>query len=175
MRDLPFMVIATGRSDVLEGLIELSELVGHYETFPLTAMPLERYPRLIEGPAAVAGITVEKGLSERIGRDVESKEALPLLAHTLALLHQRGGEDKKLSLADYERARRSGAAAATRSRIRSGSPPTRRSRGVKPSERELAALRDAFVPHLVRVRLRRRQARAPDRAALRASRRTRCG
>ena len=90
------MVIATGRSDVLEGLIESSELVGHYETFPLTAMPLERYPRLIEGPAAVAGIKVEKGLSERISRDVESKEALPLLAYTLALLYRRGGEDRKL-------------------------------------------------------------------------------
>ena len=48
-------------------------------------------PRLIEGPAAVAGIKSSKGLSERIGRDVESPEALPLLAHMLALLHQRGG------------------------------------------------------------------------------------
>ena len=101
-RDVPLMVIATGRSDVLEGLIESSELVGHYETFPLTAMPLERYPRLVEGPAAVAGITVEKGLPERICRDVESKEALPLLAHMLALLYQRGAADKKLSLAEYE-------------------------------------------------------------------------
>ena len=102
VRDLPFMVIATGRSDVLEGLIESSELVGHYVGFPLTAMPPERYPRLIEGPAAVASITVDKGLSERIGRDVESKEALPLLAHMLALLYQRGAEDRTLSLAEYE-------------------------------------------------------------------------
>ena len=123
------MVIATGRSDVLEGLIESSELVGHYETFPLTAMPLERYPRLIEGPAAVAGITVEKGLSERIGRDVESKEALPLLAHTLALLlpaRRRGQEARALPNTRRSAIRR---AASTRSRTRSGSPPKRRSRG----------------------------------------------
>ena len=152
VRDLPFMVIATGRSDVLEGLIESSELVGHYETFPLTAMPPERYPRLIEGPAAVAGITVEKGLSERIGRDVESKEALPLLAHTLALLYQRGVEDRKLSLAEYE-------ALGDSAR---GLNPIQNSirlaaeeaiKRLNPSERELDALRDAFVPHLVRVRL----------------------
>ena len=151
-RDLPFMVIATGRSDVLEGLIESSELVGHYETFPLTAMPLERYPRLIEGPAAVAGITVEKGLSERIGRDVESKEALPLLAYTLALLYRRGEEDNRLNLAEYE-------ALGDPAR---GLNPIENSirlaaeeaiKRLNPSERELDALRDAFVPHLVRVRL----------------------
>ena len=151
-RDAPFMVIATGRSDVLEGLIESSELVGHYETFPLTAMPLERYPRLIEGPAAVAGINVEKGLSDRIGRDVESREALPLLAHMLALLYQRGGEDKKLSLAEYELlgdpAR--GLNPIQNSISLAAEEATAR---VKPNEREFAALRDAFVPHLVRVRL----------------------
>jgi WD40 repeat protein len=151
-RGLPFVVVATGRSDVLEGLIESSELVGHYETFPLTAMPLERYPRLIEGPAAVAGINIEKGLSERIGRDVESREALPLLAHMLALLYQRGGEDKKLSLAEYE----------LLGDPAQGLNPIQNSirlaadeaiARVKPDERELSALRDAFVPHLVRVRL----------------------
>ena len=88
-------------------------------------MPIERYPRLIEGPAAVAGITVEKGLSERIGRDVESKEALAAARHMLALLYQRGGEDKKLSLAEYERARRSGA----RSQPDPEFDPARRRRG----------------------------------------------
>jgi WD40 repeat protein len=152
VRDLPFIVIATGRSDVLEGLIESSELVGHYETFPLTAMPLERYPRLIEGPAAVAGITVEKGLSERIGRDVESKEALPLLAHMLALLYQRGKADNRLNLAEYE---------ALGDPARGYNPIENSIRlaaeeaikRLNPSERELDALRDAFVPHLVRVRL----------------------
>ncbi len=75
-RDLPMLVIATGRSDVLEGLIATGELGQLTETFPLPLMPLDRVPRLVEGPAAVAGINIEKGLPERIARDVESAEAL---------------------------------------------------------------------------------------------------
>src|SRR5712671_1945208 len=95
-RDLPVMVIATGRSDVLEGLLEA--VVAHRtETYALTPMPLDRVPRLVEGPAQVAGLNVEKGLAEAIARDVEGPEALPLFAHTLWLLCQRCSDDTKLS------------------------------------------------------------------------------
>ena len=85
---LPLMVIAAGRSDVLEGLLEAGELAHLTETYPLVPMPLDQVPRLIEGPAAVAGLNVDKGLSEIIARDVESSEGLPLLAHTLWLLYR---------------------------------------------------------------------------------------
>ena len=151
-RDLPVMVIATGRSDVLEGLLEAVELARLTETYALMPMPLDRVPRLVEGPAQVAGLNVEKGLAEAIARDVESPEALPLLAHTLWLLFRRCSDDKKLSLAEYHSL---------------GDPerhlnPIQNSvrlvadqaiGGLKPADAELAALRDAFVPHLVRVRL----------------------
>jgi hypothetical protein len=151
-RDLPFMVIATGRSDVLEGLQEAVELARLTETYVLMPMPLDRVPRLVDGPAQVAGLNVEKGLAEAIARDVESPEALPLFAHTLWLLCQRCSDDKKLSLAEYHSL---------------GDPerhlnPIQNSvrlvadqaiGGLKPADAELAALRDAFVPHLVRVRL----------------------
>jgi WD40 repeat protein len=150
-RDIPFMVVATGRSDVLEGLVESSELVHRYEPYPLAAMPLERVPRLIEGPAAVAGINIERGLPERIVRDVESAEALPLFAHMLSLLYQRGGDDKKLTIAEYD---------ALGDPARGLNPIQNSVRlaadeaiaRVRPNEPELAALRDAFV-QLVRVRL----------------------
>src|SRR6476660_763782 len=151
-RDLPIMVIATGRSDVLEGWLEAGELAHLTETYALMPMPLDRVPRLVEGPAQVAGLNVEKGLAEAIARDVESAEALPLLAHTLWLLCRRCSTDKKLSLAEYHSL---------------GDPerhlnPIQNSvrlvadqaiGGLKPADAELAALRDAFVPHLVRVRL----------------------
>jgi tetratricopeptide (TPR) repeat protein len=151
-RDLPLMVIATGRSDVLEGLIQAGNLAHLTETFPLPLMPLERVPRLVEGPAAIAALNVEKGLSERIARDVESAEALPLLAHTLWLLHRRGAAEKKLTLAEYE---------ALGDPQRGLNPIQNSVRlaadqaigGLRPTEQELAALRDAFVPHLVRIRL----------------------
>jgi TIR domain/AAA ATPase domain len=151
-RDLPVMVIATGRSDVLEGLLESGELAHFTETYPLPLMPLDRLPRLVQGPAAIAGLYVEKGLPEAITRDVESAEALPLFAHTLWLLYLRSGEDKKLSLAEYR---------ALSDPEHSLNPIQNSVRlvadqaigGLRPSAAELNALRDAFVPHLVRVRL----------------------
>ena len=116
-------------------------------------MPLERVPRLVEGPAAIAGINVEKGLPRAIARDVESAEALPLLAQTAVASVPPRHHEKKLTLADYRGARRCPSAGSIRSRTRCGSWLIRPSTGLKPAEKELAALRDAFVPHLVRVRL----------------------
>jgi hypothetical protein len=151
-RDLPVMVIATGRSDVLEGLLEAGDLARLTETYSLPPMPLDRVPRLIEGPAAAVSLNVEEGLAEAIARDVERPDALPLLAHTLWLLYRRCMSDKKLSLAQYR----------LLGDLERGLNPIQNSvrlvadqaiGGLKPSEAELAALRDAFVPHLVRVRL----------------------
>ena len=151
-RGLALMVLATGRSDVLEGLTEVGDLARFYETIALTPMPLDRVPRLVEGPAAVASLNVDKGLAEQIARDVESPEALPLLAHTLWLLYQRGASDKRLSLAEYT---------SLGDPQRNLNPIQNSVRlvadqalaGSSATEVELAALRDAFVPHLVRVRL----------------------
>ena len=152
VRDLPIMVVATGRSDVLEGLLQAGELARLSETYSLPPMPLDRVPRLIEGPAAAVGLLVEEGLAEAIARDVESPEALPLLAHTLWLLHRHCMSEKKLSFAKYQ----------SLGDPQRGLNPIQNSvrlvadqaiGGLKPSDAELAALRDAFVPHLVRVRL----------------------
>src|SRR5262249_23233960 len=82
-RDLPVMAVATGRADVLQGLLEASALAPLTETLPLVPIPLDRVPRLVQGPATVGGISVEEGLAEEIMRDVESPDALPLLAYTL--------------------------------------------------------------------------------------------
>jgi hypothetical protein len=150
--DLPVIAVATGRADVLQGLLETSELAPLTETVPLLSMPLDQVPRLVEGPATVASLIVEGGLAERITRDLESPEALPLLAYTLRLLHERCAHDKRLTLAAY---------------LSLGDParelnPVQNSvrlaadaaiGRLKPSEAEFAALRDAFVPHLVRLRL----------------------
>ena len=151
-RDLSVMVIATGRSDVLDGLLEAGELAHLTETYALVPMPLDRVSRLVEGPAQVAALNVEKGLGEAIARDVESPEALPLLAHTLRLLYQRRSDNTKLSLAEYH---------SLGDPERHLNPIQNSVRlvadqaiiGLKPAESELAALRDAFVLHLVRVRL----------------------
>jgi len=151
-RDLPLMVIATGRSDVLSGLIEESGLAGTIETYLLESMPLDRILRVVEGPAEVASLNVERGLSEIITHDLERPDALPLLAHALWLLYQRSLADKKLTLGNYR---------ALGDPERGLNPIENSVRLVadraivarNPSGAELAALRDAFVPHLVRIRL----------------------
>jgi hypothetical protein len=144
--------VTTGRSDVLESLIERGELARLSESYPLPPILIEQVPRLVEGPAAVAGINVDKGLAQAILRDLESTEALPLLAYALWLLYRRNRDTKSLSLAAYQSLGDSAR----------GLNPIQNSvrlvadqaiARLKPSPDELTALRDAFVPHLVRTRL----------------------
>ena len=60
VRDLPVLMVATGRSDVLEGLLEgRRDRAASPRRSRCGKMPLDRVPRLIEGPAAVAGLLVE--------------------------------------------------------------------------------------------------------------------
>ena len=99
-RGLPFLAVATGRTDVLHGLIEKSPLATLVETTFLPPVPLERVPFLVEGPARVAGLRVEKGLTDAIVRDVESADALPLLAYTLRKLSELC-PDGRLTLSAY--------------------------------------------------------------------------
>jgi tetratricopeptide (TPR) repeat protein len=146
---LPLMVIATGRADVLQGLLETSALAPLMDTTPLLPMPLERVPQLVRGPAAVASLVVEPGLAERIMRDVENPEALPLLAYTLHLLHERS-RDKRLTHDAY-RALGDGDLNPVQNAVRLGADEA--IARLKPTEQEMAALRDAFIPYLVRLRL----------------------
>jgi tetratricopeptide (TPR) repeat protein len=148
-RGLPIMTIATGRADVLQGLLETSALAPLMDTTPLLPMPLQRVPQLVEGPAAVASLIVEKELPERIMRDVENPEALPLLAYTLHLLHERS-PDKRLTHHTYV-ALGDGTLNPVQNAVRLGADEA--IARVKPAEQEMAALRDAFIPHLVRLRL----------------------
>jgi formylglycine-generating enzyme required for sulfatase activity len=152
VRDLPVIVITTGRADVLQGLLERSALAPLTETISLLPITLDRVPRLVEGPAAVTGLSVETGLAERIMRDVQNPDALPLLAYMLHLLYERCAGNKRLTLDAYSGLGDS----------RAGLNPVQNSvrlaadqalSVVSPSKQELEALRDAFVPHLVRLRL----------------------
>ncbi|MBV8752390.1 MAG: SUMF1/EgtB/PvdO family nonheme iron enzyme [Hyphomicrobiales bacterium] len=150
----PLMVVATGRSDVLHGLLEGSALAVLTETTSLPSMPLDRVPRLVEGPAEVAGLLVEQGLGERIKRDVDSPEALPLLAYTLALLHETTKSGKYLTLTSYLAL---GDAARglnpVQNSVRLAADQAITGLRPKPDEHELTALRDAFLPNLVHLRL----------------------
>jgi WD40 repeat protein len=175
--NLPIMALATGRSDVLERLSAdvldpllkakksddgvddeddddsgNRDLARIYETYVLAPMPLSRIKDLVEGPAGVAAINFEPKLAQHIASDVKGLDALPLLALTLSLLYQNCASKKMMTIADYDLL---GDAAAKLSPIENSvrRVVTSALDGVTPpaTMAEMSALRDAFVPHMVRL------------------------
>jgi WD40 repeat protein len=154
----PFLTLMALRSEYLGMLQTAAEGVVRFEEFSLGPMPLARVPRIIEGPARVAGLRVEEGLISAAVADAGTDDALPLLAFTLRELYDRHGAEhdgqhpgeRQLLLAHY---RELGDPAA-------GLNPLENSvrkradeviAAINPTAEELAALRDAFVGPLVRV------------------------
>jgi TIR domain len=150
-RDALFVVVATMRSDVLGELLQSRQFTLPFDNYALRAMPLDRLTKIIEGPATVAALTLEKGLSQRISEDVKTAEAIPLLAFALREFYERCGKDHRLTVADYDKL---GDHAAGLSPIENA--VRRRADDVvamlSPSVAEFEALKQAFVPHLVAVR-----------------------
>ena len=128
----------------------LPGLVNSLETLPLGPLSLERYREIIKGPARVAGLTVEETFVERAIEDTATEDALPLLAFALRQLHDRYGADGVLSLSDYQAL---GDPAAGLSPL--DNAVKQAADGVlqaqRPDERSLKALRQSFVPAMVRV------------------------
>ena len=138
------MVVVTMRSDSLAAFQTHPDLEDFdYETLTIDPMPQRDFPRIIEGPAALADITLEPGLVQALVADAGRGEALPLLAFTLRELYERYGDDRLLEIKEYEALGRLEGAV------------RRAAEGViddaKPDEAELTALREAFVPAMVRV------------------------
>ena len=84
------LVIATLRTDALAPLQamrpDLFALASH---FPLEPIQREDYGELISGPAARSGWIAQPGLPERLVHESGSGDALPLLAFTLEKLWRR--------------------------------------------------------------------------------------
>ena len=101
--DRELMVVATIRSDILglwqqhpavrgtEGRPELT-----FEAFPLGPMSLDRVSEIVRGPARYIRLLIDDDLLDAVRADVETPDALPLLAYTLQQLHARYGSDGRL-------------------------------------------------------------------------------
>lgn len=150
--ELPFMMIGTIRTDASDRLtMDPTFATLRLSTFLLRALPMRSVRRLIEGPALVASIALETGLSDRIVTDIETVDALPLLAFTLRELYERFGRARSaITIADYEGL---GDPASGLSPIevalRRKAEDTLRAHGI--DEAGLAALRRAFIPNLIRL------------------------
>lgn len=98
----PFVVLATLRSDYLPDLQQSPAMQDlELETISLGTMSSESVQDVILKPAELAGITVEPALVQAILSDLETDDALPLLAFTLRELYEGYASAGVLPLADY--------------------------------------------------------------------------
>ena len=147
---LPFVAVATLRSDHLGDIQTADGLTAAFEEFSLRPMPVERMGDIIRGPARIAGLEVQPELVTRITADAHSADALPLVAYALRQLYDRFGDNHKLELAEYESLRDADSKLSPLETIVRDTA-ARVLAEAKPSDAELKALREVFVPGLVRV------------------------
>lgn len=147
---LPFLVVLALRSDYLGQLQEAPALTAPFEEFSFKPMPLARVRDIIEGPARVAGLTVDDALIVSAMHDAATDDALPLLAFALRELYDRFGQKKHLTLEAYlALGDESAHLSPLENAVRRKADEVLAS--AKPSPEDLQALRDAFVPAMVRV------------------------
>lgn len=136
------MVMATMRSDTLASFQTHSGLQGMpFEAFTVAAILRRDLPQIIEGPAALAGLTLGPGLVQTLVQDADTGDALPLLAFTLRELYERRGKNDRIGIEDYE------AIGRLEGSVRMAADALIESSSATSDEHE--ALRAAFVPGLV--------------------------
>jgi hypothetical protein len=147
---LPFVAVVTLRSDHFGEIQKAAGLEAEFEEFSLRPLPVERIGDIVRGPARVAGLDVEDGLVSRIASDARTTDALPLVAFALRRIYDQFGEDGRLRLTEYESLRDAAAGLSpleTLVRDTAGETLDR----ARPTPAEIAALREAFVPGMVRI------------------------
>ncbi len=149
------LVLATMRIDFMPLLQNrCPELLHKAQSMPLRPIMVADFGELIEGPAARSGLDLEPGLKERLVGESEGPDSLPLLAFTLEKLwRQRQG--KLLTLAAYVELKGVEGSVSSQAEL-CWNPDTG-------SEAEAAALRQAFLGHLVTLNEEGKAAKRPAR------------
>ena len=146
--DNPALGILTLRSDHLPDLQTAENLSVRFEEFSLKPMPIERLGLIVKGPAEIVGLTIEEGLVSALMRDAKTQDALPLVAFVLRRLFDRHSGGGILTQAHYE-LMRDGKLSPLEVAVRDAA--NEEMAREKPTKEVLDALREAFVPALVRV------------------------
>ena len=157
---LPFLALVTLRSDYLGQLQQAQGLGTAFEEFSLKPMPLERVREIIEGPARVAGIAIDDALVTAAMRDAATNDALPLLAFALRELYDRFAKSGRLTLEAYQ------ALGDPQAQLSPLENSVKRKAeeilgAARLSAEDLRALKDAFIPAMVRVNADGEYARRP--------------
>jgi len=147
---LPFLAVIALRPEYLGKLQEAPGLTARFEEFPLKPMPLDRVREIIEGPARVANTTVDDALVSAAVEDARTDDALPLLAFALRELYDRSASSGRLTVEAY---RALGDASADLSPLENAvrMKADEVLGAAKPSAEDLQALKEAFIPAMVRV------------------------
>ncbi|MGF7236340.1 MAG: TIR domain-containing protein [Frankia sp.] len=96
-------VVVTLRSEFVDGFVALPELADlSVETFAVRPLGHDMLRVVIEEPARLAGLDIDRELVERLVADTDRGEALPLLAFTLRLLADGLSRGAALSGARYD-------------------------------------------------------------------------
>ncbi len=99
----PVQAVATLRSEFQDQLLVLPGLEEtDVDTFPLRPLTRDRLRMVIEEPARVAGLSLDRELVDRLVGDTDDGEALPLLAFTLNRLADGLSRGERLLAARYE-------------------------------------------------------------------------
>ncbi|MGI9415719.1 MAG: TIR domain-containing protein [Hyphomicrobiales bacterium] len=148
--DMPVLVIMSLKSDSVGALQRAEQLAPGFDQFHLEPLPPARIQQVIEGPARVAGFKVDPGLVARVKQDAATEDALPLLAVALHELHKRAGPGGQLSVKDYEDL---GDADGHRSPLQNALCHSADAvlEAAAPSDKDLSALRKAFVPSMAEI------------------------
>jgi len=102
--DCAILVVMTLRSDFLADFQRLPELLDFpCEHLPIKPMALQHIERVIQGPATIAGIELEDGLTRIMLQDTQNQDTLPLLAFTLRELYDKYGDDKLFEVNEYQK------------------------------------------------------------------------
>jgi hypothetical protein len=160
--ELPFMAVMALRSDYLGRLQSATQLTARFEEFSLGPMPVARIPQIVQGPARVAGLRIEDAFVQQAARDAETDDALPLLAFALRELLDRSGGDHSLTLENYKALgdEKAGLTPLENAVRKAADDVLAQAR---PADDELSALREAFVPPMVRVNEQGEYVRRPAR------------
>ncbi|WP_288928467.1 toll/interleukin-1 receptor domain-containing protein, partial [uncultured Maritimibacter sp.] len=155
--DLPFLAVIAMRSDYLDALQAMGVLLREPEVVSPSPMPVERIGAVVRGPARLADITVDDDFVAAVtadaGRgDTGRGDTLPLVAFLLARIYETHGKaDRHLSLADYDTFRDvSGGLSPLENAVRLVAEDALPASGEQ-ARAANAALREAFVPALVRL------------------------
>lgn len=157
---LPIIGLMTLRSDFLNRLQIAEDQIGRFEPFSLGPLPAARIEQIITGPARVVGLEVEDELVHQAVEDAVTEDALPLLAFALRQLYDRATPGEQLSLVSYQAL---GDPAVGLSPIENAvrQAAERALSNSNPSQETLQALREAFIPNMVRINEREEFVRQP--------------